>query len=107
MQENHISQVLDEVSVAVQRTDRLQPETAKKRVQSRIQVEILKLCHEFSQNKTQMVYKTNLNFLVVKKYINTLIGCGFLSCENKRYLTTEKGFNWTEKMDPLLLEVGE
>ena len=41
--------------------------------------------------KTQLVYKANLNFKIIKKYITRLSEYGFLESENGQYLTTDKG----------------
>ena len=41
--------------------------------------------------KTQMVYKANLNFKIIKKYINRLSEYGFLESERGQYFTTDKG----------------
>jgi predicted transcriptional regulator len=43
-------------------------------------------------NKTRIVYGSNLNFEIVKGYINTLVGSGLLEVVNgARYTTTMKG----------------
>ena len=41
--------------------------------------------------KTQLVYKANLNFKIINKYITRLSESGFLESENGQYLTTDKG----------------
>jgi predicted transcriptional regulator len=41
--------------------------------------------------KTQIVYKANLNFLLVKKYLNNLMEKDFVNKADTRYYTTEKG----------------
>ncbi len=41
--------------------------------------------------KTQLVYKANLNFKIIKKYIIRLSEYGFLESERGQYFTTEKG----------------
>jgi len=41
--------------------------------------------------KTQLVYKANLNFKIIKKYISRLSEYGFLESERGRYFTTDKG----------------
>ena len=41
--------------------------------------------------KTQMVYKANLNFNIVKKYIKRLSDNGLLMSENGHFFTTDKG----------------
>lgn len=41
--------------------------------------------------KTQLVYRANLNFKIIKKYITRLSEYGFLESEGGRYFTTDKG----------------
>ena len=41
--------------------------------------------------KTQMVYKANLNFTIVKKYIKRLSEKGLIKSENGHFFTTDKG----------------
>jgi predicted transcriptional regulator len=41
--------------------------------------------------KTQLVYKANLNFKIIKKYITRLSEYGFLESERGQYFTTDKG----------------
>ena len=56
--------------------------------------EILEICME-PQIRTHMVYKTNLNFTTVKKYLAILINSNLLKCEDELYETTEKGKWWS------------
>jgi predicted transcriptional regulator len=41
--------------------------------------------------KTHIVYKTNLNFEIIKKYLKILIDLEMLRYEGRKYYTTEKG----------------
>ncbi len=41
--------------------------------------------------KTQLVYKANLNFTIVKKYIQRLGDTDLLTSANGYFMTTEKG----------------
>jgi predicted transcriptional regulator len=41
--------------------------------------------------KTFLVYQTNLNFRIIKKYIQNLIDTGLLQCDSNIYTTTDKG----------------
>ena len=41
--------------------------------------------------KTWIVYRANLNFKIVKKYIDGLISRGMIEQDGKLYFTTEKG----------------
>ncbi len=45
-------------------------------------------------NKTRLVYRTNLNFLLIQRYIDYLVGKGLLEITSNPtpvYSTTEKG----------------
>lgn len=41
--------------------------------------------------KTQIVYKANLNFKRVEKYLPYLVGIGLIENTSREYTTTEKG----------------
>jgi predicted transcriptional regulator len=46
-------------------------------------------------NKTRIVYRANLNFEIVKKYLKSLIESDLLMVnENGKYYTTKKGYNF-------------
>ncbi len=47
--------------------------------------------------KTQLVYKANLNFKIIKKYITRLSEYGFLDSERGEYFTTDKGNRFLTK----------
>lgn len=47
--------------------------------------------------KTHLVYRANLNFKVVKRYLRRLMDTGFLESENGRYFTTEDGVRFLER----------
>lgn len=50
-------------------------------------------------NKTRLVYRTNLNFHVMQRYIEFLTAKGLLSVEYKphlKYMITEKGLKYIE-----------
>jgi len=53
-------------------------------------------------NKTRIVYGSNLNFEIVKGYINTLVNNGFLEIDGKRYSTTERGVKFVEEYHELM-----
>jgi predicted transcriptional regulator len=55
-----------------------------------INAEILQVA-QAGAKKTQIVYKANLNFLILKKYLNNLIEKGLVNKNDTRYYTTEKG----------------
>ncbi len=49
--------------------------------------------------KTQIVYKANLNFLIVKKYLSNLIEKGFMEKNDAHYFTTKEGVNFLESYE--------
>jgi predicted transcriptional regulator len=51
--------------------------------------------------KTHLVYRANLNFSIVKKYILKLMEGGFLEAENGRYFTTEGGVRFLEQYEEI------
>ena len=66
-----------------------------KRSRDRIISEILNICIE-GANKTQIVYRANLNFKTVNPYINLLIENKLITTKNGqivKYETTERGMN--------------
>ena len=67
--------------------------------------EILKLAKDGSK-KTRLVYLTNSNFSIMKKYIRTLIENGFIELSNGQIFTTEKGFEFLEKYKDLSMIFG-
>lgn len=46
--------------------------------------------------KTQIVYRANLNFNIVKKHIDALMERGFVEKNARLYFTTEKGKNFVD-----------
>jgi predicted transcriptional regulator len=52
--------------------------------------------------KTQLVYRANLNFKIVKKYIERLSENGLLVNVNKSYFTTERGFTFINRYHELV-----
>lgn len=56
-------------------------------------------------NKTRLVYRCNLNFRIVKKWLSRLISKGFLEFNpnpTKTWKTTEKGLRFIEAMNRVL-----
>ena len=49
--------------------------------------------------KTHLVYKANLNFNIVKKYIEGLLKLGLLNHEPPKYYTTPKGVLYINRYD--------
>ncbi len=52
--------------------------------------------------KTQLVYKANLNFNIVKKYIKRLSDNGLIKSENGHFFTTAKGSRFLAKYHELV-----
>jgi predicted transcriptional regulator len=57
--------------------------------------EILLLC-ERQRAKTNIMYKTNLNYAQLQTHLNSLMSLGMLIREEGFYVTTEKGFRFLE-----------
>ncbi len=62
---------------------------------------------EAAQNgakKTRLVYRANLNFEIIKKYISSLTENGFLIVNEAegKYYTTEKGMKFATKYKDLI-----
>jgi predicted transcriptional regulator len=47
--------------------------------------------------KTQLVYKANLNFNIIKKYLERLTDNGLIESEKGRFFTTDKGAKYLEQ----------
>ena len=65
--------------------------------------DILNVCKE-QQNKTRIVYKTNLNFNLTGKYLDLLIKKGLLERKENRYVITDKGRTFLEKAMEISLQ---
>jgi predicted transcriptional regulator len=61
-----------------------------------ISADILKIAQSGAK-KTHLVYKANLNFNIVKKYLNSLSEHRLISSENGLYFTTEEGVKFLDK----------
>jgi predicted transcriptional regulator len=76
----------------------------KKTIRSNIEimVEMLRFC-EVPQNKTRIMYNTNLSWAMLQKYLSQLQSRGFLEVHHSqiRYATTPKGFEFIEKWSEL------
>jgi len=51
--------------------------------------------------KTQLVYRCNLNFKIVKRYLGYLMNKGFFIHDPPRYYTTEKGVMYLARYEAL------
>ncbi|WP_319507956.1 winged helix-turn-helix domain-containing protein [uncultured Methanolobus sp.] len=66
-----------------------------RRTKSTISVEILRAALEGAK-KTHIVYRANLNFEVVNKYLSLLKEKGLIEQKDNLYVTTEKGREFQE-----------
>jgi predicted transcriptional regulator len=70
-----------------------------KRGFTEILVDILSTCRE-PVNKTRIIYKCNLNFIMGQKYLGILLGSGLINLTNNKtkelFTTTEKGRKFIE-----------
>lgn len=57
--------------------------------------DILKVARSGAK-KTHLVYKANLNFEIVKKYLSRLSENRLISSENGHYITTEEGMKFLD-----------
>jgi predicted transcriptional regulator len=57
--------------------------------------DILKIAR-VGAKKTHLVYKANLNFEIVKKYLNRLSENNLISSENGHFITTEEGVKFLD-----------
>ena len=72
---------------------------AERRSSMEIMVNILEEARS-GINKTRLVYRTNLNFIVVQKYIDFLTEKGLIQTDqrpNLVYVTTEKGVQFLDE----------
>ncbi len=49
--------------------------------------------------KTHLVYKANLNFVLIKKYLVRLTENGLLESVNERFYTTDKGARFLDQYE--------
>jgi len=61
-----------------------------KRSRFEIIMEILKICN-VGARKTEIVYRGNLNFKMLKNYLAELEKCGFIMERNGLFYTTDSG----------------
>ena len=72
-----------------------------KRSRFEIIMDILKICMGGAR-KTEIVYRGNLNFKMLKKYLAELQKCGFIMERNSLIYTTDSGRLFLEKLDEAL-----
>ncbi|MGQ9459648.1 MAG: winged helix-turn-helix domain-containing protein [Candidatus Bathyarchaeaceae archaeon] len=74
-----------------------------KRTNLEIIAEILSLCDQ-PRTKTYVMYRTNLSWRMVQKYLSQLQSRGLLEVHHSltKYRTTQKGFKFVEKWRELV-----
>ena len=74
-----------------------------KRDSLEIMAEILDLCKQ-PQNKTRVMYRTNLSWIMVQKYLSKLHSKGLLEVHHSstKYVATLKGLKFVEKWRELV-----
>lgn len=74
-----------------------------KRTGLEIMAEILILCKQ-PQTKTRVMYRTNLSWRMLQKYLSELQSPGLLEVHHSltKYTTTQKGLNFVEKWRELV-----
>ena len=63
--------------------------------------DILKVARSGAK-KTQVVYQANLNFKIVKKYLNRLMDNEFIEIHDGRFYTTDKGLKFLNQYRELV-----
>lgn len=70
-----------------------------------IYADILQVAMEGAR-KTEIVYKANLNFTILKKYLRRLIDRGLIEpTEDRRFITTKRGFQFLEQYRELIAPI--
>ena len=62
---------------------------------------------EGGAKKTELVYKCNLNFKIIEKYINKLTEKNFIVKKEKYYYTTEDGRNFLHQYNTIIAPLKE
>jgi predicted transcriptional regulator len=68
---------------------------SSKRGRLEIMAEILLFCDQ-QKAKTKIMYKTNLNYVQLKKHLRSLMSKGLLATNTNKYFTTQKGRRFLE-----------
>jgi len=72
-----------------------------KRSRFEIISEILKICIAGAR-KTEIVYRANLNFKMLSRYLAELMRCGFIEERDGLFYTTDSGRLFLKKLDEAL-----
>jgi predicted transcriptional regulator len=63
----------------------------KYRDRSTIVTDILRSTHNRGAKKTQIMQRARLNHIQTQKYLNYMVGCGYIYSEKNTYMLTDKG----------------
>ncbi len=81
---------------------------SRRRTNDLIALQILQLCMKGS-TKTRVMYQANLNYFMVKSYLDNLVKSGFIievpTGPRIVYQTTDKGVEWKGKFERLQTEM--
>jgi predicted transcriptional regulator len=84
-----------ESKLANLRQDNMKTTSGLKRDRIEIITEILLFCNQYKA-KTNIMYKTNLNYSQLQNHLAYLIASGMLANDGRKYLTTDKGYRFLE-----------
>jgi len=73
----------------------------RKRDELEILSEVLKIAKDGAK-KSHIVYKANLNFKIVKDYLDTLMRSNMITLEGRNYKTTERGLRYINNHKDLI-----
>jgi len=73
----------------------------RKRSETDIFAEILYLANEGGVKKTSIVYKANLNFKIVDRFLSDLLESGLIEVKDKIYETTDRGITFLHHYEEL------
>jgi len=83
----------DESMLKLGKSNGVDSGTGLKRERIEIMADILYSCSQ-QRTKTDIMYKVNLNYTQLKKYLSSLTAQGLLVTENNKYSTTKKGYRF-------------
>ncbi len=82
--------------------------TSRRRTNDLIALQILQLCIKGS-SKTRIMYQANLNYFMVKSYLDNLVKNGFIKevplGARIQYKITDRGMEWKGKFERLQTEM--
>ena len=83
----------DEAGLKLRRSNGWDFSRGSKRERMEIIAEILCYCSQ-QKTKTDIMYKVNLNYAQLKKYLKSLTSQGLLVADMNKYATTQKGYRF-------------